>query len=781
MPIDKALNRAPSLEVVVGGGIPEPQMDIEIIIDDDGGATVEMGEDDAESVDFYDNLVDVIDPDALAKISLDVAAMFEADKASRSDWEQMYAKGLDLLGLRIEERTKPFRGAAGAVHPMLTEAIIQFQAQALKELMPAGGPVRTQIMGKETVDKFQQAGRVQDFMNYQITTVMEEYTPEFDQQLFYTGYGGSTFKKVYYDYQLGRMVSKLCLADDVYIPYNGSSVVSQCPRLTNRIPMDSNEYKKRALAGEYIEIAVENYAAPANPSQIQSSIDKVTGIQPTDDIGEVFLLEQLVDLDIPGFEDKDEKGNPTGIKLPYVVTLAEDTLKVVGIRRNWKENDEKKNRRNYYVHYVLVEGPGAYGLGFVHLVGGLSKAASSALRQLIDAGTLANLPAGFKAKGARIADDSDPIQPGEWRDIDAGGAELSASLMPLPYKEPSQVLFALLGFLVDAGKRLSSTADMQVGDGNQYAQVGTTLALLERGSMVMSSIHKRLHYAQTLEFRLLFEGFSEYLPDEYPYDVPGASRKIKKSDFNSMVSVQPVADPNIFSTAQRIQLAQMQLQLAQSAPNMHNMYEAFYRMYAALNVRDIDGILLPQNTNTPRDPASENSDALNGMKLKAFAGQQHDAHIASHLMMGMSPILQANPTSAMELQKHVLDHVRLRAEEDVEAELFKTYGTDPDRMVSAIQKEGMVALKIALGMKETRDLQQELAGEGQEGPDPLIKLKETELQQRAQNDQAKNQIDQQRLALDQQKLQDTKMFNQQKLALQGAKVGQPPPGAQNAA
>ena len=781
MPIDKALNRAPSLEVVVGGGIPEPQMDIEIIIDDDGGATVEMGEDDAKSVDFYDNLVDVIDPDALAKISLDVAAMFEADKASRSDWEQMYAKGLELLGLRIEERTKPFRGAAGAVHPMLTEAIIQFQAQALKELMPAGGPVRTQIMGKETVDKFQQAGRVQDFMNYQITTVMEEYTPEFDQQLFYTGYGGSTFKKVYYDYQLGRMVSKLCLADDVYIPYNGSSVVSQCPRLTNRIPMDSNEYKKRALAGEYIEIAVENYAAPANPSQIQASVDKVTGIQPTDDIGEVFLLEQLVDLDIPGFEDKDEKGNPTGIKLPYVVTLAEDSLKVVGIRRNWKENDEKKNRRNYYVHYVLVEGPGAYGLGFVHLVGGLSKAASSALRQLIDAGTLANLPAGFKAKGARIADDSDPIQPGEWRDIDAGGAELSASLMPLPYKEPSQVLFALLGFLVDAGKRLSSTADMQVGDGNQYAQVGTTLALLERGSMVMSSIHKRLHYAQTLEFRLLFEGFSEYLPDEYPYDVPGASRKIKKSDFNSMVSVQPVADPNIFSTAQRIQLAQMQLQLAQSAPNMHNMYEAFYRMYAALNVRDIDGILLPQNTNTPRDPASENADALNGMKLKAFAGQQHDAHIASHLMMGMSPLLQSNPTSAMELQKHILDHVRLRAEEDVEAELFKTYGTDPDRMVSAIQKEGMVALKIALGMKEARDLQQELSGEGQEGPDPLIKLKETELQQRAQNDQAKNQIDQQRLALDQQKLQDTKMFNQQKLALQGAKVGQPPPGAQNAA
>ena len=781
MAIEKALNRMPTLEVVVGGGgIPKPQMDIEIIIEEDGGAIVEMGEKDAEEVDFYSNLAAVIEPDVLASIGIEVAALFEADKGSRSEWESMYAKGLDLLGFRMEERTKPFRGASGATHPMLTEAIIQFQAQAFKELMPAGGPVRSQIMGKETVEKFQQAGRVQDFMNYQLTTVMEEYTPEFDQQLFYTGYGGSTFKKVYYDYQLGRMVSKLCLADDVYIPYNGSSVVSQCPRLTHRIAMDSNEYRKRALAGEYLDVFLDTFASPADASQIQEAIDKVTGIQPTDDVGEIFLLEQLVDLDLKGFEDMDEDGEMTGIKRPYVVTLAEDTLKVVGIRRNWKENDERCTRRNYFVHYVLVEGPGAYGLGFVHLIGGLGKAATSALRQLIDAGTLANLPAGFKARGARIADDSTPIQPGEWRDIDAGGAELAASLLPLPYKEPSQVLFALMGFLVDSGKRLSSTADMQVGDGNQYAQVGTTLALLERGSMVMSSIHKRLHYAQTLEFRLLFEGFGQYMPDEYPYDVPGASRKIKKKDFDTMVSVQPVADPNIFSSAQRIQLAQMQLQLAQSAPQMHNMYEAYYRMYAALNIRDIDGVLLPQNTNMPRDPASENSDVLNGMKLKAFAGQQHDAHIASHLMMGMSPILQSMPTSAAELQKHILDHVRLRAEEDMQVELFKQYGTDPDHMVSAIQREGMVAINIAMGMKEVREMQEKFAGG--EGPDPLVQIKEKEIAQRAEADKARIGLDQQRLALDQQKAQQTNQINQQKLQLQQAKVSQPPqPGGRYAA
>ena len=773
MPIDKAINQAPDASIVViAGGPSEESSEIEIVLEQDGGAVIEIGEDEAKEVDFYANLAEVVDPDDLGRIAIDVSAMFEADKGSRSDWEQMYAKGLDLLGLRMEERTKPFRGASGATHPMLQEAIIQFQAQAFKELLPAGGPVRAQVLGKETVDKFQQAARVQDFMNYQLTTVMEEYTPEFDQLLYYTGYGGSTFKKVYYDFQLGRMVSRLCLADDVYIPYNGSSVVSQCSRLTHRIAMDSNEFRKRVLINEYLNIAVDLEPTPADPSRIQAAIDKVTGLQPTDQAGEVFLLEMLVDLDLPGFEEVDESGEPTGIKLPYVVTLAEDSLKVVGIRRNWREDDELKRRRNYFVHYVLVEGPGAYGLGFVHLIGGLSKSATSALRQLIDAGTLANLPAGFKAKGARIADDSSPIQPGEWRDIDAGGAELQASLLPLPYKEPSQVLFALLGFLVDAGKRLSSTANMQVGDGNQYAQVGTTLALLERGSMMMSAIHKRLHYAQSLEFRLLFEGFGQYLEDEYPYDVPGASRKVKRTDFDKIVSVLPVADPNIFSSAQRIQLAQMQLQMAQSAPQMHNMYEAYYRVYSALNIRDIDGILIPQNNQMPRDPASENSSVLNGMKLKAFPGQQHDAHIVAHLIMGMSPILQSVPTSGMELQQHVFEHVRIKAEEDVEADLFKSYGTDPDRLVSPIQKEGMVAIKIATYLQELKNLQGQLSGEAAGGgEDPLVALKKQELDQRAAADQAKMQLDQAKLQLETQKAQQTMQIDQARLQLQAQRGG----------
>jgi hypothetical protein len=770
MPIDKSVNPAP-LTVE----IETPEMpDIEIVLEDDGSAVVEIGED--EDVGFYDNLAEVIDEGDLAHIANELMAMFEADKSGRGDWEQMYSKGLDLLGLKIEERTKPFRGAAGAVHPMLTEAIVQFQSQAMKELMPAGGPVRTQIVGKETLDKSQQAARVQDFMNYQITSVMKEYTPEFDQLLFYCGYGGSAFKKIYYDEQLDRMVSKLCLPDDVYIPYWGSSVMSECPRITHRIAMDSNEFRKRVVSGEYLDTFVSPDTSLGVSNQIRYSVDKQTGVVESGSPEEIFLLEFQVNLDIPGFEDLDEDDEPTGIKLPYVVTLEEGGGSVIAVRRNWSEDDAKCCRREYFVHYTLVQGLGAYGLGFVHLIGGLSKTATAALRQLLDAGTLSNLPAGFKAKGARIADDDQPIQPGEWRDIDAGGAELSQSLLPLPYKEPSQTLMTLLGFTVEAGKRLASTADMQVGDGNQNAAVGTTIALLERGSMVMSAIHKRMHYAQKMEFEMLARGFGEYLPAEYPYDVPGASRSIKKRDFDSMVAVLPVADPNIFSAAQRISLAQTQLQLAQSAPQMHNMYEAYYRVYASLNVRDIDGILRPQNSQLPKDPATENADVLDGMQLKAFAGQQHDAHIASHLMMGLSPILGSQPLSAIALQKHILEHVRIKAEEDAEAELFMQYGSDPSRMISDIQKEGMIALKCAQYMQQVRDLQNQLSGSGGGQPDPVVLLKEQELKQRAEKDQADLAIDKEQIAVDREKLalsqQATQMRvqTQQNIADQRAEV-----------
>ena len=762
MPIDKVVNLAPNSDLVEFD--VDDAQEIEIILEDDGSAVIEIDGGDKEQ-DFYANLAESIEPDELAHISVTLQALFEADKSSRGQWEEMYAKGLDLLGFKMDERTQPFRGAAGVVHPMLTEAIIQFQAQSFKELMPAGGPVRTQTLGKETLDKVQQAARVQDFMNYQITTVMKEYTPEFDQLLFYTGYGGSTFKKVYFDAQIDRMVSRLVLPDDLYIPYHGSSVMSECRRITHRIAMDSNEFKKRVFAGEYLDADASSDGYGLGKDQIGATIDRITGVESSGEPEEIALLEFHVELDIDGYADTDEDGNPTEIKLPYVVTLDENSGKVVGVRRNWAEEDPLKVRIEYFVHYMLVSGLGAYGLGFVHLIGNLSKTATASLRQLLDAGTLANLPAGFKAKGARIADDDKPIQPGEWRDIDAGGAELSGSLLPLPYKEPSQTLFALLSFTVDAGKRLASIADMQVGDANQQAAVGTTLALLERGSMVMSAIHKRLYYAQTQEFEMLFRGFGQYLPPEYPYDVPGASRLIKQCDFDNMVAVLPVADPNIFSAAQRITLAQTQLQLAQSAPNMHNMYEAYYRVYQSMNVRDIDGILKTQTNQMPKDPASENIDVVDGKQLKAFAGQQHDAHIAAHLIMGLSPMVQGNPMAATELQKHIIDHVRLKAEEDAEAELFTQYGSDPDNMVSDMQREAMVALNVAQYLMDVKTVQSTISGEGG-APDPVVALKEQELQQKAAKDEADIQLKQQGLQNEQARIQENAQANDERIASQ---------------
>jgi hypothetical protein len=764
MPIEKNV----TIDDLPGGDISvemedDLPSDIEIEFDTEtGGALVNIGAEE-DDVAFDSNLAEVIEPDVLQLISSDLMSLFDADKSSRKEWEEQYSKGMKMLGFTFEERTKPFKGACGVQHPLLTESIVQFQSQALKELMPAGGPVRTQVLGKETREKLMQADRVKDFMNYQLTTVMEEYTPDFDQLLFYVGFGGSAFKKVYFDETKGRMVSALVLPDNLYIPYTGSSVMSECQRITHRVPMSTNDYRKAVIRGQYLDTAQMTTPAETGQSIIKKEVDRTTGVAPTGVEEEMCLLEFLVDLDIRGFEHKDEDGEETGIKLPYIVTIDEISQDVVGVRRNWKEGDPLFNRKQYYVHYLLVQGPGAYGLGFLHLVGGLTKTATSALQQLVDAGTLANLPAGFKAKGARIANDDTPLSPGEFRDMDAGGAELSASLLPLPYKEPSQTLFALLGFCVDAGRRLASITDMQVGDSNQNAAVGTTIALLEKGSAVMSSIHKRLHYSQRMEFQLLAKGFADYLPAEYPYDVPGESRKIKARDFDDRIDVLPVSDPNIFSVAQRITMAQTQLQLAQSAPQMHNMYEAYRRMYEAIGVRDIDQILNTQNVDKPKDPASENAQALDGSPLKAFAGQQHDAHIMAHIMFGMSPMMQSMPNVAVTVQKHIFEHIRLKAEEEVEAELFRQYGTDPESLVSALQREAMIAMKVAQGYQEVKKLQTDMMGPQD---DPLVKLKEKELSQSAARDQAKTQVDQQRLSLDQQKEQADVQFDQARLALQ---------------
>tara|TARA_R110000868_G_scaffold114821_1_gene307243 strand:- start:1833 stop:4241 length:2409 start_codon:yes stop_codon:yes gene_type:complete len=777
MPIEKnndlpAGNMDVEIEDVEAGEMP----DIEIILDDEGGAEINIGEEEDE-VPFDANLAEVLDSSVLAQISSELMPLFEADQGSRKDWEEQYGKGLKLLGFTFDERTRPFKGAAAATHPLLTEAIVQFQAQALKELMPAEGPVRTQVLGKETREKLMQADRVRDFMNYQITDVMEEYTPDFDQLLFYTGYGGSAFKKVYYDEDKQRMVSKLILPDNLYIPYNGSSVMSECARITHVVPMSVNDYRKAVLRGQYLDTAEERSSADMGNNIIQKETDRVTKMSPNADDEEMELLEFQIDWDLEGFEHVGDDGEPTGLRLPYVITIDKTSGATVGVRRNWKEGDDLYRRKQYYVHYMLVQGLGAYGLGFLHLVGGLSQAATAAMRQLIDAGTLANLPAGFKAKGARIMNDDVPLQPGEFRDIDAGGVELSQTLMPLPYKEPSQTLFALLGFCADAGRRLASVTDMQVGDSNQNAAVGTTIALLEKGGQVMSAIHKRLHYSQKIEFKLLAKGFGEYLPDEYPYDVPGETRSIKRKDFDDRIDVLPVSDPNIFSVAQRITMAQTQLQLAQSNPQMHNMYEAYRRMYQAIGVRDIDQILNTQNVDKPKDPASENSQALDGSPLKAFAGQQHDAHMMSHLMFALSPTMASMPQVTVTIQKHIFEHIRLKAEESTEAELFTQYGVDPEGIVSALQREAMIAIKVAEFYQEAKKMQTDL--QGPPADDPLVKVKEQEIQAKTTADAADDSNDKARIQLEGQRVQGDLMVDKAKVALDTQKLQQQ--GSQNAA
>ena len=739
------------------------ESEITVQFDEEGGATISIGKEEAdEEIDtkHRQNLAEFLDEDQLTQIGSEILEYFDSDVASREEWERTYSEGMKNLGFQYEVRTKPFRGAAGVSIPLLTEAITQFCSQAMKELMPPGGPVRTMVIGSSNRKRESQAMRVKDFMNYQITTVMKEYTPDFDQMLWYVGYGGSAFKKVYFDKNKKRCVSPFITPDNFVMPYHGSSNPWENERCIQVVPMSKNALRMAQVNGTYLDIPLEAGEVSPRETPITDAEDKVSGQTPGYMDDEYTLLEAHILYDVPKFEDKN------GIKKPYIITIDKDSGKVLSIYRNWAEDDETCCPEQYYVHYMFLPGPGCMGYGLVHLIGNLNRAATSALRQLLDAGTLANLPAGFKARGLRIADDDNPLQPGEWRDIDAGGADLQSSLLPLPYKEPSQTLYTLMGFCIDSGRRLASIADMQVGDGNQQAAVGTTIALLEKGANVMSGIHKRLHYAQKLEFELMAKCFAKYLPDEYPYDVPGADRKVFREDFDERVDVLPVADPNVHSSAQRIMMAQTQLQLAQSAPQMHNLYEAYRRMYEALGVRDIDMILNYDDTQEPKpkDPATENAEAIDGKKLKAFAGQQHDAHIVSHLLQGMSPIVQANPLAAMNLTKHVLEHVRLKSEEQVEAQIFAEYGPENAGVVSDIQKEAMVAMLVAQGMGELRQLSAQLSGEG--APDPLIKLKEQELAQRAQADQARVQIDQQKLGLQAQGLQQKAAIDTARIASQ---------------
>ena len=767
--IDKALPNEPRKEITLPGEeeIQETLVEeVEAELEKPGEVEQVQNEDGSVDINFdpraasqeggddhYANLAEFLPDDTLGSLGSDLNQKYTDYSVSRKDWEKTYTQGLDLLGFKYDQRTEPFQGASGATHPVLAEAVTQFQALAYKELLPSDGPVRSQILGLQTPDKVQQADRVKDFMNYQIMDQMKEYEPEFDSMLFHLPLAGSTFKKVYFDEVEGRAVSKFVPADDLVVPYTATSL-DDAEAIIHKVKISENELRKQQVAGFYRDI---DLAAPQDKeSEVDRKERELEGVSKSKNDDLYTLLECHVNLDLEGFEDTDpQTGEPSGIKVPYIVTLEEGSREILSIRRNYEIGDAKKNKIQYFVHFKFLPGLGFYGFGLIHMIGGLSRTATAALRQLLDAGTLSNLPAGFKMRGIRIRDDAQSIQPGEFRDVDAPGGNLKDSFMMLPFKEPSQTLLQLMGVVVGAGQRFASIADLQVGDGNQQAAVGTTVALLERGSRTMSAIHKRIYSALKNEFRLMARVFKLYLPQEYPYDVVGGQKMIKQSDFDDRVDILPVADPNIFSQTQRISLAQTELQLATSNPQMHNMYQAYRNMYEALGVKNIDSILVRPMQPTPKDPALEHIDALSQKPFQAFRGQDHQAHMTAHLNFMETNIVRNNPPVMVSIQKNILEHISLMGQEQVEMEFAEQVQQmqvmqqqaqiNPQLQQQAEAEMQQLSMKIearkAVLIAEMTEefMKEEKRITSQFDSDPLLKLKSREVDLRAMENDRKQQ------------------------------------------
>jgi hypothetical protein len=784
--IDKALN-----EVRTSVEIPGPEEQVEVTeeiqesIPDEGDTEITPTEDggveinfepgaynQAQSENHFDNLAELLPEDVLGPLGSELNSNYMDYKESRKEWEHTYITGLDLLGFKYENRTEPFAGAAGATHPVLAEAVTQFQALAYKELLPADGPVRTQIIGVPTPEKEMQSERVKEYMNWQLMDQMKEYEPEFDQMLFYLPLAGSAFKKIYYDALLGRAVSKFVPAEDLVVPYSATSL-EDATAVIHVVKTSQNDLRKQQVNGFYRDIEL------GEPADVESELDKkereLEGIQKTQNEDIYNVLEFHIDLDLEGFEDRDDEGEFTGIKLPYIVTIEEATREVLAIRRNYEPADPLKKKISYFVHFKFLPGLGFYGFGLIHMIGGLSRTATAALRSLLDAGTLSNLPAGFKMRGIRIRDDAQAIAPGEFRDVDAPGGNIKDAFMALPFKEPSQTLLQLMGVVVSAGQRFASIADLQVGDGNQQAAVGTTVALLERGSRTMSAIHKRIYVSLKHEFKMLGRIFKTYLPAEYPYDVVGGTRQIKQQDFDDKIDILPIADPNIFSQSQRISIAQAELQLAQSNPQMHNMYNAYRAMYEALGVKNIDTILVQPEKPTPMDPAVEAIQSLGGKPFQAFKGQDHRAHITAHLNFMSSSMARGNPQITASMQKNIFEHISLMALEQVEVEfqeqiqqmqqiqqmMQQNPQMQQDPMIQqqvmglTMQIEARKSVLIAEMFEDFAKEEQQMLGEYSN--DPIAKLKARELDIRAKDDFVKAQQAQEKINLDRMKA----MMNQQ--------------------
>ena len=771
--------KIPPVEDITEVDVTEEQIKqpVEVTPEDDGGATIDF---EPGSINIpgteshFDNLADILPDEILDPVGMQVSNDYRDYKSSRKDWEQAYVVGLDLLGFKYVQRTEPFQGASGATHPVLAEAVTQFQAQAYKELLPADGPVRTQVIGASNPQRMQQAQRVKEFMNYQLLDQMKEYEPEFDSMLFHLPLAGSTFKKVYYDDLLGRAVSKFVPADDVVVPYTANSL-EDAEAIIHIIKLSENDIRKQQVNGFYRDIELTSPPTPPE-DRVKEAERRIEGTQRTARNENMYtLLECHLNLDLEGFEDVGQDGQPTGIKLPYVVTIEQGSQKVLSIRRNFAPNDPLKTKIQYFVHFKFLPGLGFYGFGLIHMIGGLSRTATAALRQLLDAGTLSNLPAGFKQRGVRVRDDAQSIQPGEWRDVDAPGGSLKDSFFNLTYKEPSPTLLQLMGIVVQAGQRFAAIADMQVGEGNQSAAVGTTLALLERGSRVMSAIHKRLYVAMKQEFKLLSKLFATYLPPEYPYDVVGASRNVKQTDFDERVDILPVADPNIFSMSQRITMAQTELQLAMSNPQMHNMYMSYRKMYEAIGVKNIDQILPPPPPPLPKDPSLENIDALAGKPFQAFPGQDHRAHITAHLNFMATNLVRNNPSVMASLQKNCLEHISLMAQEQIQLEfreemqilpqLQQQAAINPQAQMQLQQISQKIEARKAILIAEMTEefMKEEKSITSQFDHDPFLKLKSREVDLKAMENQRKEEETKARINLDKAKLVQNRDLTEEKL------------------
>jgi len=778
MSIEKSLYQAP-----VGLDSLTEEDPIEIEIEDPESVTIGVGEmeitiEPKENKDDFDiNLAEVLPEGVLAELAGDLTGDFEEDISSRKDWIQTYVDGLELLGMKIEERAEPWEGACGVYHPLLSEALVKFQAETIMETFPAQGPVKTQIIGKETQEKKDAAIRVQDDLNYQLTDVMTEYRPEHERMIWGLGLSGNAFKKVYFDPALNRQVSMFIPAEDIVVPY-GASSLEQAPRVTHVMRKTENEVKRLQYAGFYRDVELSEPSGALD--EVEKKIAEKMGFRASSD-DRYKLLEMHVDIDLEGYEDKDENGEETGIALPYVVTIEKGTSTILSIRRNWRPEDETKQKRNHFVHYGYVPGFGFYCFGLIHLVGAFAKSGTSLIRQLVDAGTLSNLPGGFKTRGLRIKGDDTPIAPGEFRDVDVPSGVLKDNLMPLPYKEPSQVLYSLLGTIVEEGRRFASAGDMKISDMSANSPVGTTLAILERTLKVMSAVQSRIHYSMKQELKLLKEIIRDYTPPDYNYEPEEGSPRAKQSDYD-LVTVIPVSDPNAATMAQKIVQYQAVLQLAAQAPQIYNLPLLHRQMLEVLGIKNAQKLVPLQDDQKPADPISENMNVLSGKPVKAFVYQDQDAHIAAHQNFLQDPqtaaIVGQNPmanqiTAAM--QAHIAEHFgfkyRLMIEQQLGAPL--PYLKEDDEQ---IPEEYEVQISRLVAQASTQLLQQNQAAAAQQqaqqqAQDPIVQMQMQELQIKAQEQQRKVAKDQTDAALEQEKLDLERERIMGELEIQGTKMG----------